>query len=158
MAFELHSTSFRAGENVPVEHTCDGDDRSPPLGWTGTPKGTLSLALIVHDPDAPRGDWVHWVLFDLPATTTELGEGQPAARTLPSGGHQGRNDFGRIGYGGPCPPPGPAHRYVFELYALDAPLDLEPGCTRDDVETAMRGHMLGRAELMGRYARAAKHA
>ena len=152
MAFVLLSDDIEPNDTIPIEHTCDGDDRSPPLTWKGAPAETAAYALVVHDPDAPRGDWVHWVVFDLPATTRSLPTGVPRARTV-DGGAQGTNDFGKIGWGGPCPPPGAAHRYVFELYALDAPLGLPPGSTRAEVERAMEGHVLARTELVGRYAR-----
>jgi Raf kinase inhibitor-like YbhB/YbcL family protein len=152
MAFVLLSDDIEPNDTIPIEHTCDGDDRSPPLTWHGAPAETAAYALVVHDPDAPRGDWVHWVVFDLPATTRSLPNGVPRARTV-DGGAQGTNDFGKLGWGGPCPPPGAAHRYVFELYALDAPLGLPPGSKRADVERAMQGRVLARTELVGRYAR-----
>src|SRR5439155_10063923 len=117
------------------------------------PSGTQSLAVIMHDMDAPGGDFVHWVLFDLPPQVGELEAGLAPEGQLPSGARQGRNDFGRLGYSGPCPPAGRAHRYVFELYALDAPLGLGAGATRGEVEGAMRAHILARAELVGGYSR-----
>lgn len=144
---ELHSEAFRSGDTIPVEHTADGEDRSPPLTWSGAPAGTRAFALIVHDPDAPRGDWVHWVLFDLAPDTQTLGEGQR------DGGRSGTNDFGRLGWGGPSPPPGAPHRYVFELVALDSELGLPEGATRDEVERAMGGHEIARAKLVGKYGR-----
>src|SRR5215831_17431918 len=118
MAFELKSTAFKANDAIPRNYTCDGSDRSVPLTWTDPPAGTKSLALIADDPDAPRGTWVHWVLYDVPATVKDLPEGLPAEEKLDNGATQGRNDFGKIGYGGPCPPPGPLHHYHFKLYAL----------------------------------------
>jgi Raf kinase inhibitor-like YbhB/YbcL family protein len=148
MAFELTSAAFKAGDAIPRKHTCDGDDRSPPLAWTDPPGGTKSFALVCDDPDAPRGTWVHWVVYAIPPSTRGLPEGGPA-----DGSRPGTNDFRKTGYGGPCPPPGPAHRYVFKLHALDATLDLAPGATKAALEKAMEGHVLGRAELMGRYAR-----
>lgn len=148
----IESTSFEHGGNVPRRHTCDGDDVSPPLRWTGEPASTQAYALIVDDPDAPRGTWVHWVVYDLPAEVHELDMGADVASIR--GALEGRTDFGRTGYGGPCPPPGPAHRYFFKLYALDQPTGLPPGATKADVEQAIEGHVLARAELMGRYARA----
>lgn len=144
---ELHSDSFRPGGTIPVEHTADGDDVSPPLTWSGAPAGTHAFALIVHDPDAPRGDWVHWVLYDLAPDAHALSEGAS------DGGRRGKNDFGRLGWGGPSPPPGSPHHYVFELVALDAKLGLPEGATRDEVEHAMRGHELARAKLTGTYGR-----
>jgi len=154
MAFTLTSTAFRDGAAIPVKHTCDGVDASPPLAWSDAPAGTRSFALIADDPDAPAGSWVHWVVYNLPAAVAELPENVAKVEALDLGGaRQGRNDFRRPGYGGPCPPPGPAHRYFFTLYALDAPLTLKAGAQRKDVETAMEGHVLGSAQLMGTYAR-----
>ena len=154
MAFTLTSTAFRDGAAIPVKHTCDGLDVSPPLAWSGAPAGTRSFALIADDPDAPAGSWVHWVVYNLPAAVAELPENVAKVEALDLGGaRQGRNDFRRPGYGGPCPPPGPAHRYFFTLYALDTPLTLKAGAQRKDVETAMEGHVLGSAQLLGTYAR-----
>lgn len=144
---ELHSEAFRSGDTIPVEHTADGENRSPPLSWSDAPEGTRAFALIVHDPDAPRGDWVHWVLYDLSPDKSSLDEGAS------DGGRPGKNDFGQLGWGGPSPPPGSPHHYVFELVALDAPLGLPKGATRDEVERAIRGHELGRAKLVGKYGR-----
>ncbi len=151
--FELQTTAFQTGENIPPRFTCDGADVSPPLRWTEPPAGTASFALIVDDPDAPAGTWAHWLAYDLPATSRALAEGVAKSQKFPSGARQGSNDFERIGYGGPCPPPGKAHRYFFKLYALDKRLDLKAGATRQDLERAMKGHILARAELMGRYHR-----
>ena len=154
MAFTLTSSAFGDGSAIPVTHTCDGVDASPPLAWSGAPAGTRSFALIADDPDAPAGSWVHWVVYNVPAAVSELPENVAKVESLDLGGaRQGRNDFRRPGYGGPCPPPGPAHRYFFTLYALDAPLTLKAGAQRKDVETATEGHVLGRAQLMGTYAR-----
>jgi Raf kinase inhibitor-like YbhB/YbcL family protein len=155
MAFQLKSPAFEPGASIPVRHTCDGEDRSPRLEWTEPPAGTKTLALIVDDPDAPVGDWVHWVVSDLPAGTRSLAEGIPKDGRLkePAGAVQGKNDFGRLGWGGPCPPPGKPHRYFFKLYALDVALGLEPGATKADVERAIRGHVLAKAEIFGTYAR-----
>ncbi len=150
---QLSSTAFKEGAAIPAKHTCDAKDVSPPLKWTGVPAGTKSLALIVDDPDAPVGTWVHWVLYDLPATTTELAEDVPKSQTVAGGAKQGVNDFRRLGYGGPCPPPGKPHRYFFKLYALDAVLDLKPGLTKKDIERAMEKHILAQAQLMGTYQR-----
>jgi Raf kinase inhibitor-like YbhB/YbcL family protein len=156
MAFSLTSPAFTDGAAIPVKHTCDGADVSPLLGWSGAPKGTAAFALIADDPDAPAGTWVHWVVYNLPASTAQLSENIAKTETLPSlgGALQGRNDFGRPGYGGPCPPPGPAHRYFFKLYALDATLSLRPGARKQDLEGAMQGHVLAAAQLLGTYARA----
>jgi len=115
--------------------------------------GTRSFALVCDDPDAPRGTFTHWVVFNLPAESRELSEGVPAEATLPNGTCQGTNGFGKVGYGGPAPPPGKPHHYFFKLYALDGPLDLKPGATKDEVLAAARGHVLGEAQLMGLYAR-----
>jgi len=152
----LTSTAFDAGADIPGKFTCDGANRSPALSWTDPPEGTRSFALVVEDPDAPRGTWVHWVLYDLPPGERGLPEGVPPARRLPSSARQGTNDFKEIGYGGPCPPPGPAHRYFFRLYALDTLLGLKEGATRAAVDRAMRGRVLAEAELTGRYARTAR--
>lgn len=153
MALTMTSTAFRAGAEIPQQYTCEGADRSPALKWTGVPAGTGSFALIADDPDAPVGTWVHWVVYDLPADTSALAEGLPTSDTLPGGGKQGRNDFRKTGYGGPCPPPGKPHRYFFKLYALDAPINLKPGATKADVLSAIEGHVLAQAELMGTYRR-----
>lgn len=153
MALQLTTPAFKPGGDIPAQHTCDGSDRSPALNWNAPPEGTQSFALLLEDPDAPRGTWVHWVLYDLPPTERELPAGVPPERTLPSGARQGRNDFGGTGYGGPCPPPGPAHRYYFRLYALDKKLELPAGSTRAQADRSMRGHILADAELMGRYQR-----
>ena len=154
MAFSLTSGAFKDGTAIPVKHTCDGADVSPPLAWSGPPEGTRSFALIVDDPDAPAGTWVHWVLYNVPAAVSELPENVAKVESLDlDGARQGRNDFRRPGYGGPCPPAGPAHRYFFKLYALDAPLKLKAGAQKNDVEAAMEGHVLGSAQLMGTYGR-----
>jgi Raf kinase inhibitor-like YbhB/YbcL family protein len=152
---KLISSAFAAGAAIPVAHTCDGPDRSPPLAWSDAPAATKSFALIVDDPDAPAGTWVHWVLIDLPGTMRDLPQGVPTRETLADlgGARQGRNDSRRLGYGGPCPPPGKPHRYFFKLYALDAPLGLPAGATKADVLRAMPEHVLAEAELMGTYAR-----
>lgn len=149
----LKASAFQPGSDIPAQFTCDGSDISPALSWTAPPEGTQSFALIMDDPDAPRGTFVHWLLYDLPASERELPEDLPPQRTLPSGARQGRNDFGKVGYGGPCPPPGPPHRYYFRLYALDTRLDVKAGATRTQLDRAMRGHVLAQAELMARYRR-----
>jgi Raf kinase inhibitor-like YbhB/YbcL family protein len=154
MAFILTSAAFKDGATIQGKYTCDGVDVSPPLAWSGAPAGTRSVALIADDPDAPGGTWVHWVLYNLPAEVSELPENIAKVESLDLGGaRQGRNDFRRPGYGGPCPPPGPAHRYFFKLYALDTRLELKAGAQKKDVEAAMEGHVLGSAQLMGTYAR-----
>ena len=151
---QLETSAFPPGGDIPVRFTCDGSDDSPALEWTEPPAGTQSFTLVADDPDAPRGTWVHWVLYDLPARARELPEAVPPDKELVSGARQGRNDFRKIGYGGPCPPPGPAHRYYFRLFALDRALGLKSGATRNEIDRAMEGHILAHAELMGRYKRA----
>jgi len=153
MAFAIASTSFPNGGDIPKKFTCDGADVSPELSWTEPPAGAQSFALIADDPDAPGGTWTHWVLFDVPPATTSLPEGVSKIDELPGGERQGRNDFRKIGYNGPCPPPGKPHRYFFKLYALDGKLNLKPGASKQEVEQAMQGHVLGGAEWMGRYKR-----
>jgi hypothetical protein len=153
MPFSVQSSGFSHGGDIPRKFTCDGPDLAPALSWTDPPAGTQSLALIVDDPDAPVGVWVHWVLYDMPTSVRELPEGVPKKDALENGARQGRNDFGRLGYGGPCPPPGKPHRYYFKLYALDSPTGLKSGATKAELEIAMRGHVLAQAELMGRYKR-----
>jgi Raf kinase inhibitor-like YbhB/YbcL family protein len=153
MALQLTSTAFREGETVPKQYTGDGKDTSPPLAWTDAPAGTKSFALICDDPDAPRGAWDHWVLFNLPAESRGLEEGVPTTEKLPTGARQGKNGWGKIGYGGPAPPRGKPHRYFFKLYALDAALDLPAGATKQQLTDAMQEHVLAEAHLMGAYAR-----
>ena len=158
VALILSSNAFTAGGAIPARYSCDGADVSPQLSWSGTPAGTVTLALIADDPDAPGGTWVHWVIFNLPGSLTALAEGVPKTDQLQhlGGTLQGRNDFRRVGYGGPCPPKGRAHRYFFRLYALDAALPLHAGASRQDVDRAMHGHILAEATLMGTYARTAR--
>jgi Raf kinase inhibitor-like YbhB/YbcL family protein len=150
---QLTTTAFKPGADIPAQFTGDGSNRSPALRWSSPPEGTRSFALIMDDPDAPGRTWVHWVLYDLPATARELPEGAGTEGTLPEGARQGRNDFKKIGYGGPYPPPGAAHRYYFRLYALDRCLDLRAGATRTELDRSMRGHILAEAELSGSYRR-----
>ena len=152
-AFELHSPAFTAEGEIPARHTCDGADLSPPLRWSDPPAGTKGFALIADDPDAPGGIWVHWVLYEMPPAVRDLSEAVPPRDTVAGIGKQGTNDFKRAGYGGPCPPRGPAHRYVFKLYALDQQTALPPRKSKADVLTAIEGHVLGQAELLGRYQR-----
>jgi hypothetical protein len=155
MTLTLSSTAFGNAAAIPAKHTCDGPDVSPALTWTGAPPNVRTFALIADDPDAPGGTWVHWVLYNLPGKTSGLPEALSKMDTPVEtpGALQGKNDFGRNGYGGPCPPPGKPHRYFFKLYALDAPLMLKAGVRRADVEKAMEGHILAKAELMGTYTR-----
>jgi len=153
MALELKSPAFKNGDYIPPAYTCKGRDVSPPLEWAGIPEGTKSLALISDDPDAPMGEWVHWVMYDIPADKKGLPEGVKKSDTLADGSKQGMTDFGRVGYGGPCPPPGKPHRYVFALYALDTNVDLEPGMDKDSVLEAIKGHVLEEARLTGLFKR-----
>jgi|SRR5579862_6548562 len=153
MALTVSSPSFQNGADIPKKFTCTDADISPELQWTAVPAGTQSLALIADDPDAPAGTWTHWVLFDLPAEMQSLPENVSKQDALPNGARQGRNDFRKIGYGGPCPPTGKPHRYFFKLYALDKKLDLKPGANKQEVEQAMEGHILGQGELMGKFQR-----
>lgn len=153
MNFTISSTAFQNGAAIPAAHTCDGADKSPPLAWAGAPTGTRTFALICDDPDAPLGTWVHWVLWNLPTTSTGLPEAVEKAGSLPEGTQQGTNDFRKLEYGGPCPPKGKPHRYFFKLYALDAKLTLKPGAKKKDLVRAMDGHILAEAEWMGTYQR-----
>ncbi|PSH03247.1 MAG: YbhB/YbcL family Raf kinase inhibitor-like protein [Acidobacteria bacterium] len=153
MAFVLKTTTFPEGGNIPKKYTCDGVDLSPALSWSDAPAKTQSFALIADDPDAPAGTWTHWIIWNIPAKTAALPEGVPKVENVGDGSRQGKNDFKRIGYGGPCPPPGKPHRYFFKLYALDANLDVKAGVRRDDLERAIEGHVLSQAELMGKYGR-----
>lgn len=148
----ISAEAFQTGGAIPEEYTCDGSDVSPALSWRGIPANAKSIALIMDDPDAPMGTFVHWVLFNIPPDTTKLPRGVPKNRTLNDGSSQGITDFGRTGYGGPCPPGG-THRYYFRLYALDTMLDLQPGSSRKQLENAMKGHILAQGELMGKYER-----
>lgn len=148
----LTSPAFAEGEMIPRAFTCDGEDRSPALDWSGVPSGTAALALICDDPDAPNGDWVHWVVYDLPAEARGLPEGVEPVERPAQGGVHGQNSWGRLGYGGPCPPSG-THRYFFKLVALDAPLALGPGADKAEVLKAMEGHVVAEARLLGRYRR-----
>jgi hypothetical protein len=154
MSFSLRSPAFAANGEIPAKYTCEGEDVSPPLEWSGVPPSARSLALVVDDPDAPdprapKRVWVHWVVYDLPPAATALPEAAAAA-SLPPGAKQGKNDWGRAAYGGPCPPIG-RHRYFFKLYALDTSLSELRSPTRTELEDAMRGHVVGQAQLVGTY-------
>ncbi len=151
MGLEISSPVIR-NQQIPQHYTCDGDNVSPPLQWGDVPEGTKALALIVEDPDAPGGTFTHWVMYDIPPHVRQLPENVRHDEVLPNGANQGINDFGKIGYGGPCPPGG-CHHYYFKLFALNTRLDLEPGATRDDLAEAMQGHILAETEIMGQYAR-----
>lgn len=153
MKFQVTSAAFHEGQAIPAAYTADGANWSPALAWSGQPATTASLALICEDPDAPRGTWVHWVLFNLPGDADELSEHVPSDAMLAGGARQGKNDFGNVGYDGPAPPRGKPHRYYFKLYALDAILTLPAGATRDQLQQAMQGHLLAETQLVGTYRR-----
>jgi Raf kinase inhibitor-like YbhB/YbcL family protein len=148
---ELKSSAFEHGEEIPRRFSCEGGDHSPPLSWSGLPPGTRALALICEDSDAPLKKFTHWLVYDIPSGEAGLTEGVPEDAVLRSGAKQGKNDFGRLGYGGPCPPNGPFHRYFFTLYALDSPLMLDAAAGRKEVDHAIESHVIARAQLMGRY-------
>jgi Raf kinase inhibitor-like YbhB/YbcL family protein len=148
---QIESSAFPAGDTIPQEYTCDGDDISPPLSWSEPPAGTKSLALILDDPDAPVSTWDHWLLFNIPAAVRSLPEGIPPDEVVEGVGTHGSNSWKRLGYGGPCPPKGSTHRYEFKLYALDTALDLDPGASKRDLEKAIDRHILAVGQLTGRY-------
>jgi len=150
---ELKSPGFGEGEMMPGKYVLEGENLSPELSWSGVPEGTKSFALIMDDPDAPRGTWVHWVIYDIPADATSLPEGVPREYKLEGGAKQGVNSFKWIGYGGPLPPPGSRHRYVFKLYALDRMLNLPPGASKAVLEMRMKRHILASAQLIGVFQR-----
>ena len=152
MEIQITSSAFTDGGLIPSKYTCDGADISPPLKWDAVPEATQSIALICDDPDAPMGTWVHWVLYDLPPQTKELSENFPEDETLPDGTRQGVSDFGKTGYGGPCPPGG-THRYYFKIYALDKKLDIAPIADKGALLKAMKDHILAQGQLMGKYKR-----
>ncbi len=152
MEIKITSSAFEEGGLIPAKYTCDGADVSPPLQWDVVPEGTKSIALICDDPDAPMGTWVHWVLFNLPSDAKKLAENIPADKILPNGAKQGLSDFGRVGYGGPCPPSG-THRYFFKIYALGIELGLEAGANKRQLLKAMEGHILEQGQLVGKYKR-----
>ncbi len=154
MALRIYSPAFADGGEIPSKYTCEGEDLAPPLSWEGIPAGARSLVLIVDDPDAPdpaapQMTWVHWVLYNLPADSGGLPEACSTA-DLPAGTGEGLNDWQRLGYGGPCPPVG-RHRYYHKLYALDTVLEKQHRPTKSDVESAMQGHVLEQAQLIGGY-------
>ena len=153
MALSITSTAFKDGRRIPKKYTCESDDISPALAWSDVPPEAKSLALIMDDPDAPMGVFTHWVLFNLPSGLSSLDEAQATGEKLGNGAVHGINDFGRTGYGGPCPPPGPTHRYFFAIYALDTSLSLKPRSTKQQLLTAMKGHVLAEARLVGTYSR-----
>jgi len=152
-SLNIISPAFKHKSNIPIRYTCDGENISPPLKWSGAPEETKSFAIICDDPDAPMGTFVHWVIFNIPADSTGLKEALPGKKKLNSTAIQGKNSFGKIGYLGPCPPKGKPHRYYFKLYALDTKLDLKPGVNKKTLLKAMKGHNLAKGELMGYYGR-----
>ncbi|GJL78778.1 MAG: hypothetical protein NPINA01_17670 [Nitrospinaceae bacterium] len=152
MAMQLTSKAFLDGGTIPKKHTCDGENVSPTLEWGSVPDDAMTLALILDDPDAPGGTFVHWILYNLPAHITEIQDDLLREGQLENGTMQGQNDFKNIGYGGPCPPSG-THRYVFKLYALDRELELQPGATKKQLLQAMEGHILDRAQFVGTYSK-----
>jgi Raf kinase inhibitor-like YbhB/YbcL family protein len=153
VSFTISSPSFSNGGDIAKKFTCDGADVSPQLTWSDPPAGTKSLALLADDPDAPVGNWNHWVLWNLAAESRQLGENVAKTGQLPDGSRQGPNDFRKTGYNGPCPPPGKPHRYYFKIFALDAKLELKGSAGKRELEAAMKGHILAQAEWMGRYGR-----
>lgn len=153
MKLHVRSSEFEEGQPIPALYTRDGADVSPPLSWSDAPPDTVTFAVLCEDPDAPRGLWVHWVLYNISGDLFGLKEGLPPSPSLPGGARQGKNDFGRFGYGGPSPPPGKPHRYFFKVYALDEVLSLPEGATRVGLLEAMKGHVLAEGQLMGTYQR-----
>jgi Raf kinase inhibitor-like YbhB/YbcL family protein len=154
MNIQITSNAFQEGESIPIKYTCDGQDRSPALIWSDIPEDSQTLALICEDPDAPSGTFVHWIIYNISPTITELAEGVPSVELLPDGAIQGQNDFKRTGYGGPCPPPGDSpHRYFFRLYALDTEIQLRAGAGREEFARAIEDHILAGGHLMGTYQR-----
>ena len=152
-SFQISSTSFQAGGSIPKKYTCDGQDLSPALAWSGAPQNTKAFALIADDPDAPARTWTHWLIWNIPSSVQQLSEGTPKQPQLSDGTRQGQNDFGKIGYNGPCPPPGKPHRYFVRLYALGGAVELKPGASRKELENALKANVLGQTEVMGRYGR-----
>jgi len=152
MTLTISSSAFANGGMIPSQYTCDGANISPPVQWSGLRAAAKTFAIVVDDPDAPAKTWVHWVVYDLPANTTQLTENIGQGKTLGSGGKQGTSDFKKIGYGGPCPPGG-THRYFFKLYAVDIETSLPPGATKDELLKAIEGHVVGQGELVGKYKR-----
>jgi len=152
MSLKITSRAFAPGKFIPDKYTCDGENISPPVAWTDVPRAAKELVLIVDDPDAPSGIFVHWLLYNLQPAQAELEEGVPGKETLPNGARQGVNGSRKIGYMGPCPPSG-THRYYFHLYAVDSKLNLPPGTNRDKVDQAMKNHILEQTEMMGYYAK-----
>jgi Raf kinase inhibitor-like YbhB/YbcL family protein len=153
VSFAVKSPAFSNGGEIPRRFTCSGEDVSPGVSWSDLPQKAHSVALVADDPDAPGGTWTHWVIWNIPVGANSLPEAVPARESLENGARQGRNDFNRIGYGGPCPPPGRPHRYFFRLYALDMNLDVNAGASRSELENAMKAHIVAQAEWMGMFKR-----
>lgn len=152
MAIKFYSSAFKHGEPIPAKYTCDGQNVSPALHWEGLPDGTKTVAIVLEDPDAPSGTFIHWIVYDIPVNIDNLQEGITSTMNLPDAASMGTNDARRIGYFGPCPPSG-VHHYHFRLYALSTVLRLDAGATRKELDLEMKDHILGRAELMGTYKR-----
>lgn len=152
MEISIMSSAFENAGQIPTKYTCDGENVSPPLSWKNLPSGTKSIAIINDDPDAPMGTWVHWVIYNIPANSSGLPENIKPLEKLPDGTMQGRNSWGKIGYGRPCPPSG-THRYFFKIYALDKVLELKPGATKEELLKAMKGHIIGEGQFYGKYSR-----
>jgi len=150
MSIQITSSAFTEGGMIPEKYTCKGEDVSPPLKWSQVPPDAKSIALISDDPDAPGGTWIHWVLYNLPVNITELSEAIPPKEILSNGARHGKNSWGRIGYGGPCPPSG-THRYYFKIYALDIVLNLSVGSTKAQLLKAIEGHILSEGQVMGKF-------
>lgn len=151
LKLQVSSKSFPAGADIPKKYTCDGQNISPELAWANLPGDTRSVAVLLEDPDAPGGTFTHWLMYDLPVGMASVVEGVPVTGEIPGGGLQGINDFGKLGYGGPCPPPGRAHRYVFRVFALDKILGLPSRASKESVQQAMRGHVLAEGEIVGKF-------
>lgn len=153
MAINVTTPRFEYGKAIPVKFTCDGDDVSPVIRWDNLPKDTASVVLLMEDPDAPMGTFTHWIVYNLPPDSTGMEEIIPKQKTLNNGGFQGRNDFGKYGYGGPCPPEGETHRYYFRVYALKKKLKQEDGANRDALLDAIKDKVIDSGEYMGTYKR-----
>ncbi len=152
MSLTISSAAFASGQSIPAKYSCVGREVSPPLTWSGAPANTKSFALIVDDPDAPGGTWVHWVMYNIPAAASDLPEAVQPGGQLSDGSLQGKNSYGNLGYNGPCPPSG-THRYFFKLYALDAMLNLSAGTSKQQLISAMQGHILAQGEWMGTFSK-----
>lgn len=153
MSINVTSPRFEKGKPIPRKFTCDGDDISPLIRWDGLPKATVSVALLMDDPDAPNGTYTHWIVYNLPADSEGLEEIVPIQKNLDNGAIQGKNDFGKYGYGGPCPPQGETHRYFFKVFALDKKLDQEDGSDRGTLLQSIKGCIIDQGEYMGTYKR-----